>query len=44
MAMINAKSLKNTIRIFVKENGREPTFEEVRDLMKGRKPSKQVEK
>jgi hypothetical protein len=40
MAMTNAKAIRNTIRIFVKENGREPTFEESRELLAGRSLSK----
>lgn len=37
MAMSNAKSLKNTIKQFVKSYGREPSFDELRQLMQGKK-------
>lgn len=36
MALINGKAVKTTIRIFVKDYGREPTFEEIRELLAGR--------
>jgi hypothetical protein len=35
MGMVNAKSLKTTLKIFFKENGREPDFNEFRKLMLG---------
>jgi hypothetical protein len=35
MALKNGKSLKTTIKIFIKENGREPDFQEFRKLLKG---------
>ena len=37
MAMVNDKSLQNTIKQFIKDYGREPLFEEFRTLMKGLK-------
>jgi hypothetical protein len=37
MATINSKSLRNTIKQFVKSYGREPSFEELRQLMLGKK-------
>jgi len=43
MAMINDKSVKTTIRIFIKDYGREPTFEEFRELLAGRSISKKNE-
>ena len=36
MGMVNDKSVKTTIRIFIKDYGREPTFEELRELLAGR--------
>jgi len=36
MAMANSKSLKTTIKIFFKENARDPDFNEFRNLMLGR--------
>ena len=41
MGMINARSLKNAMKQFVKDNGREPTFEEMRDLLSGRNGKKE---
>jgi hypothetical protein len=35
MAMVNARSLKTTLKIFFKENARYPDFEEFRKLMFG---------
>lgn len=40
MSMINAKSLENTLQQFYKERGREPTFEEFRQLIRGLKVPK----
>ena len=36
MALINGKALKTTIKIFFKEHGRDPDFNEIRNLMLGR--------
>lgn len=41
--MINAKAVATTIRIFMKDYGREPTFEEIRELLFGRSLSKKEE-
>jgi hypothetical protein len=35
MAMCNARSLKNALKTFFKENGREPNLEEFRKLVTG---------
>jgi hypothetical protein len=36
MAMSNARSLKTTLKIFFKENGRYPVFDEFRNLVLGK--------
>jgi hypothetical protein len=41
MAMKNAKSIRNTLRQFVRDNGREPTLDEARDLLAGRARKKE---
>ena len=35
MAMVNAKALKGTFKVFFKENGRDPDFNEFRKLLRG---------
>lgn len=35
MAMVNAKKVKRLIEAFVRENGRQPTVEELKRLMRG---------
>ena len=47
MAMINAKTIRNALKTFAKENGREPNFEEFKKVVTGKsdkkKPTKNVE-
>lgn len=43
MALINGKAIKTTIKIFIKDYGREPTFEEIRELLMGRSLGKKEE-
>jgi hypothetical protein len=42
MAMSNSKSIKRALAAFFKENGRQPTFEEGRDLILGRTTKKKA--
>lgn len=36
MSMVNARSIKNMLKHFYKDHGREPTMEEFRELLSGR--------
>jgi hypothetical protein len=40
MAMCNARSLKNALKTFFKENGREPDLKEFRKLVTGQSGKK----
>ena len=40
MACINSKSIKNAMKIFFKENARDPNLEEFRDMVTGSSTSK----
>jgi hypothetical protein len=44
MAMKSAKSLRNTLAIFFKENGRDPDFNEFRKLVSGDNEKKEKPK
>lgn len=41
MAMENSKSLRNAIKQFIRDNGREPTVKEARDMISGRNRKKE---
>ena len=40
MACVNSKSIKNALKTFVKENGRDPSMEEFKKLITGRSGKK----
>jgi hypothetical protein len=40
MACINAKSIRNAMKTFFKENGRDPSLEEFRDMVTGKTTKK----
>jgi hypothetical protein len=41
MAMVNSKSIRNAIKQFVKDNGKEPTVKEAKDMISGNNKKKE---
>lgn len=41
MGMENARKIRNAIKQFIRDNGRQPTPEEARDLLSGRMRKKE---
>jgi hypothetical protein len=42
MAMVNGRAIKNAIKVFFKENGRDPSLEEFRNMVTGKATKKKV--